>query len=332
MKTLRETPKDHLRAIIILILSVSAVLAYKYFYSIDKPNYEPRLELHNQIISGVAPSPYRYRVLVPFTEEFIIKALSTVSSTKSAFLTSYALYDFAAIFFLLFMLLLWLKTWFTQEQALIGTLFTAGTMPMVLQNHYFQPWSLLEAGLFSAALLLIYQKRHFLLAILVALASMNRETAIFIPLAFLTTINFKAFLKHKNIDWRSILFFCGLILIWASVFLGVRYLRGDAPHVETIRSLISINTAKGSLSKTFVNIILFLGGMWVFAFRGFKYSPRIIQSFAMIIPIYLFTIIIWGVWYEVRLLMPLYPILLPMGLSFLYPNKHNITQNNGLIG
>ncbi|MCX7726230.1 MAG: hypothetical protein N2053_05225, partial [Chitinispirillaceae bacterium] len=48
---------------IILILSVSTVLAYSYFNRVDLPHFELRYELHNQIISKTAPSPYRYRIL-----------------------------------------------------------------------------------------------------------------------------------------------------------------------------------------------------------------------------------------------------------------------------
>jgi hypothetical protein len=51
----------------LLIISVSAVIAYSYYDRVDSPNYELREDLHKQIIQGTAPSPYRYRVLVPFT-------------------------------------------------------------------------------------------------------------------------------------------------------------------------------------------------------------------------------------------------------------------------
>ena len=57
--------------------------------------------------------------------------------------------DLASIFATLMMLFLWLKLWFSQDQALIGVLFIAGVMPITFQNHYFQPWSLLEPDLFS---------------------------------------------------------------------------------------------------------------------------------------------------------------------------------------
>lgn len=326
MKTMRGIEKKIDLSVLILILSVSAVIAYGYFNRVDRPNFESRLELHNQIIAGTAPSPYRYRILVPFVGEVFTKALSVVLSVQASFLLAYAIYDLLAVSFLLVTLFFWLRTWFNREQALIGVLFVAGTMPIALQDHYFQPWSLLEAGFFSAALLAIHRQRYWLLVSLVALASLNRETALFIPLAFLLTIDMKGLLNTRNKnELKPILLFGSLFLIWTAVFLGLRYFLGSASHIETIEGLLARNISKGSLFYTFLNGSLFLGGLWVFAFFGFRYAPYFIKRVALIIPLYLLTVMVWGVWREVRLLMPLYPVLVPLGLSFLYHQEPKTT-------
>lgn len=101
---------------LILILSVSAVIAYGYFNRVDRPNFELRFELHNQIITGTAPSPYRYRILVPLTAEILTKVLSVILPVNASFLLAYAIYDLLAIFFLLVALFFWLKTWFRRDQ------------------------------------------------------------------------------------------------------------------------------------------------------------------------------------------------------------------------
>ena len=286
---------------LILILSVSAVIAYGYFGRVDRPNFELRLELHNQIITGTAPSPYRYRILVPFAGEILTRTLLVILPMKAAFLLSYAIYDLTVIFFLLAVLFLWLRTWFNMEQALIGVLFIAGTMPIALQDHYFQPWSLLEAGIFSAALLAIHRKRYWCLAFLVAGASLNRETAIFIPITFLLTINFKSLLNTRSKkDWNPIFLFGGLLFTWAAIYYGLRYFLGSTSHIETIEGLLARNTTKGGLFYTFVNGSLFLGGLWAFALLGFRYAPHFIKRVTIIIPFYVVTVLVWGVWQEVR--------------------------------
>ena len=304
---------------LIIILSAAAVVAHGYFKLVAEPSYDARFALHQAIIEGTAPSPYRYRILVPFIAEPFIR-YSPTSNYKEAFVLTYEIYDLLAIFFLLAALFIWLKNWFTREQALTGVLFVAATMPIALKNHYFQPWSLLEAALLTTALLAIYRKRHWLLAFIVLLASLNRETGVFIPLAFLlASVDLGRLLRLKNkIDWKPIMLFAGYLLLWAAVFFGNRYFRGTAPPIETVEGLWARNTTRDWLYLTFVNGSLFLGGFWVFAVFGFRYAPAFIRRVALIIPAYLVTVMLWGVWYEVRLLMPLYPVLLPLGLSFVF--------------
>jgi hypothetical protein len=308
---------------LLLILSVAAVIAYGYFYRVDVPHVEARMELHNQIIAGTAPSPYRYRVLVPFAAEACSQALAVAMPEKKAFLLAYAAFDVLAVFLLLAMLSLWSRQWFSREQALIGSLFVAATMPIALQDHYFQPWSLLEAVLFTAALPAIYHRRYGLLAGVVVLASLNRETAIFIPLAFLfTSLDvMRSWKSTRRIDWQPIRMFCGMVLLWGIVFLGLRYFRGSAVHVETIAGLLVRNTTVESLFRTLVHGSLFLGAFWLFALLGIRHAPRFLRQVSWIIPLYLVSVLLWGVWYEVRLLLPLYPILVPLGLAFLFRQR-----------
>ena len=325
MKTIRDIEKSIDFSALILILSVSAVIAYGYFNRVHTPNLESRLELHNQIIAGTAPSPYRYRILVPFIGEVLTQGLSVVFSGKAAFLLAYAIVDLLSVFFLMVVLFFWLKTWFTRDQALIGVLFVAGTIPIALQDHYFQPWSLVEAGLFSLALVAIHRKHYWLLALLVVLASLNRETALFIPLAFLLTIDIVSLLNARSkSEWQPILAFSGLLLIWAAVYWGLRYSLGSTSYIGTVEGLLGSlarNTTKSRLFFTFVNGSLFLGGLWVFALLGFRYAPGFIKRVALIVPLYLLSVAVWGAWNEVRLLMPLYPVLVPLGLSLLYPQR-----------
>ena len=309
---------------LVLILSVAVVIAYGYFTRVAKPNFEPRLELHSQIIKGTAPSPYRYRILVPVIAEALRGALGIAMPTKAAFLLAYAIYDLIAISSLLVLLFYWLRTWFNSAQALVGVLFVAATMPVALQDHYFQPWSLLEAALFTAALLVIHGRRYLLLSIIVAVAALNRETAILIPIAFLATLDVKGLLSSGPArDLRPILLFGGLCAIWAVGFFGLRELRGPAAGVEPVHDLFARNITRANLLLAFRNGGMFLGGFWVFAALGLRCAPAFIRRSVLLIPLYVAAISVWGVWYEVRLLMPLYPLLIPLGLSFLYLRRRS---------
>jgi len=305
--------------IVLLLLSVAAAVAYVYYDRIHRPNLALRLTLHDQIIQGAALSPYRYRVLVPFTAEILTGVLSAPLSRDRAFLVAYAICDLTATWCVLLALFVWLREWFTKERSLVGVLFVAATMSIALQDHYFQPWSLTEAALFGAALIAIRGRRFWILACLVAVASLNRETAVFIPLAFLaTSVDLMSVFTTRKPELKPMVLFVGLLAVWLVIFGALRYFRGHAPPVETIGGLLNANLAPERLARAVLSGSLFLGFFWVFAVLGFRSAPRFVRRLAVIIPPYVIAIGLWGMWYEVRLLMPLYFILVPLGLSFLY--------------
>jgi hypothetical protein len=308
------------RTALAIILSVSAVLAYVYFRQVGSPYLAERLELHERIVRGTAESPYRYRVLVPFVADGLFHTLGAALPAGKAFRLAYALCDLAAIVFLLGILHRYLRAWFSKDQALIGVLFVAATMPMALRDHYFQPWSVLDAALFTAGLLCIRDRRYGILALIVAAASLNRETAIFIPLAFLA-----AGVGGKGEDGadrpagaKAALLFAGYLAIWAAVFFGLRLLLGAGPRIVTVEELLAGNTIEPAIFRTVVHLALIFGAFWIFAALGFRRAPEFVKRTVLLAPLYLAAVAVWGVWYEVRLLMPLYAIVVPLGLSFLY--------------
>jgi len=310
-----------------LVASAAAVIAYRYFSLVDRPNLVPRLTLHQQILAGTAPSPYRYRMLAPLSAELLRRVLNILGA-RQAFLLAYAIYDLVAILFSLIALYLWVRRWFSWELSLIGVLFIASTMPIALQNHYFQPWSLLEAGFFSLALLAIRAKRYGCLALLVLLATLNRETAVFIPLTL-----FVAYLEFPGVssrqDWKPLLLSLALLLEWAMVYGALRCLQGNAPHGLTVQALLTKNLSRINLLLALVHGGLFFGCFWLFVILGYRDAPPFVRRAARVLPLYLLAIAIWGVWYEVRLLMPLYPFLLPLGVSFLQHKLRTLPSAEG---
>jgi hypothetical protein len=305
-------------AAFLTLLSATLVLAQVYYARVEKPQLSARQQRHDEIIAGNAASPYRYRVLMPFAAEAVARVLNRAGVVRDAAVRwAYRLCDVMSIWLLLVSLFVWLSIWFTNEQSLVGALFVAATMPMALQDHDLQPWSVTEAALFTAALISIAHHRYSWLAILTLLAALNRETAVFVPLALLLV----------QTDWRRLRFAEGrrtfvllvvLVAIWATTFLGLRAVRGSAEPAVSLRWLFSWNRDSESLHRMLTNWSLFLGAFWLFAALGVERAPATVRRLLWLVPPYLVTVAVWGVWFEVRLLMSLYPILLPLALAFLY--------------
>lgn len=309
--------------LLFLLFSVCAVIAYAYAMNVNIPKYEQRSLLHYEIIEGVASSPYSFRILVPYSVEVVIKFLETAFPKKVSFILAYSVYDFLALFFSLTMLYFSTKLWFSREHAFIGVLFIALTMRIGLQDHYFQPWSLLQFGFFSLAVLLIYLDKVFYLVLLMAVSSLNRETSVFIAIMYFFSIDWISILKDKaRLDLQKFKTLVLLVLVWGLIFMILRLSIDSKAHVVNIEHLFLSNTNTKMLLKAAFNLLLFLGAFWFFVILGVKNSPRLIKKISFMIPLYLITILVWGVWAEVRLLFILYPIILPLGLSFIFQRKH----------
>jgi hypothetical protein len=84
-----------------------------------------------------------------------------------------------------------------------------------------------------------------------------------------------------------------------------------------VDQLWRFNTRADNLETFVLNGTMLFGVFWIFALFGWKSAPIFVRRTAMLVPIYVVPVIVWGVWHEVRLLLPLAPIVLTLGLSFL---------------
>ncbi len=292
------------------------MLVYGYITRIDKPNQYVRMALHEAVVSKDSLEPYRHRVLVPWVVEAIIRPFTSFFPRKEVFSGAYALYEAFAITLMLLSLYAWSRRFYEPPVALAGCLFVGVTAPMALKDHYFQPWSLLEPGLLTLGLIFIVRERVAALGVLTILATLNRETGIFLPLLWGALKCWDGKGWHRE-NGRI---FIALLLLSLATLLGVVLVQGWADPLHTPGELLRENLTGRNLGRTLLNGVLFLGAFWFFAVKGYRKSPEEIRRSAWIIPLYLFVVLIWGRWHEVRLLMPLYPILVPMALAFVSPS------------
>jgi len=301
-----------------ILLSVAAVIAHQYFYRELMPLTQRHLNVHLSVISGTAMSPNRYRILVPYVNEILMGALSGILSPRRAFLLTYGAYHFSSIFLILVLLYFYLKQWFSRERALIGVLVIGATMPIAVT--VFQPWSYLEAAFFIIALLFIYRNQYRALFPVIVLAALNRETGIFIPLAFiLVNLGEIWVFRGQARSLRLVGLSAAYLGTGVAILLLLRCILGWAPQLLTLQETFAMNTTVLALTTAAVNVTLFLGAFWVFAFLGFGRAPSFCRRTALVIPFYLLAVLAWGVWTEVRLLMILYPLVAPLALAFAQP-------------
>ncbi len=302
-------------AIVAILFAACSVSAFDYSIGrVDRQTQAARQSDYRDIVDGVAKSPFRYRVLVPAVTSAVMAAVEPFMPVDAAFRRVSGLLDFAALIAMLWALYRYLCLWFSRDQALVGVLMIGCTLPISLRNHLYAPYSLWEPTLLTAGLLCIVRDRLRWLPFLTIAASLNRETGVLLPLACLLSALDDTQLRVR----RAVV--GGLCLgVWVATLLLLRWQLGAAESAVTISAIWSLNSSREGVWSAVVNVSLFAGvAGWALAILGFARAPRFVRLTGWLLLIYLPVYFVWGVWYEVRLLMPLYPIILPAMLSSIY--------------
>lgn len=306
---------------VLLIIILGLTLGGMYFLAIDSQAPQFTFTQQQNAFNGSAGSPYRYRVLVPAILEGGIRIFAFVGSPQQAFQVASLIYECLGLTFQLGMLYALLRQFFQPIHALVGVTFTAGMSVLTLAYFTYQPWSILEVAFFALGFLLAYRGRWAWLTVVVVVASLNRETGVFLPLAvFLSTLND---LHAFGIEWlkraaktRETYLSFGLVVLSTAIFLGLRFVRGSAEPADALPDVIRRNLERNNVIAAAMGIPLLLGFGWIFAVLGLPSAPCFMRRIARVVPFYLVAFAIWGWWREVRILTSLYPVLVPLVLAY----------------
>lgn len=271
----------------LVVIAWAFAAVYIYTLQVILPGYKSAFGLFDEILSGTAPSPYAYRILVPL----LIKGLGIPFTyllklkAQTAFCAGYIVYSFAAIEFSAWML-----------------------FRLAAHHDVFQPWSQLEPGLYAAAIILAVKGRGAWVLPLTIVASFNRETGLFVPLLFCAALSGRWF-DRRRIFWLSI-----LEAVWLAIFWGLRMTIGMSADRYTIAYCWNRNLVPGSIDLTIGASAAFLSIILPAVF-GARYVPREIRRCALILPLFVPVTLLFGMWWEVRHWLPLTCILLPYAVS-----------------
>jgi hypothetical protein len=300
-------------------LLMTAVLVNASDYSFLVPQREMRLAAHHDVVTHSAPAPARYRLLVPLALDLPIRAFASRMPYDKAFGRVYAVFYFVALTSVLAVLVYELSLWFTLEQALVGTLLVGSTIRMALrQGEYvdlasipasgiFAPHSLLEPIFVALAIVLAVRDRRWWLGALIVPAMLNSEAGALLPLVYVAV---------RGVSALSLKTTAAYMAVGLATSIGIRLVVGVSSSPGTGTELLHENLSHLAVSA--INIALFLGPLWLLAGLGLKHAPAPIRRAAWLIPVYLGGVAFAGLWWDVRLLMGLYPLLMPLILSALF--------------
>lgn len=295
----------------VALATATLALAHLYLRLIELPYVGERMALHADILAGVAESPYRYRVLVPVLTEALRRLLGVLVVDRIAFLLAFVALNIASIGYYLARTFLLLRRWMPQGGALACALLVACVMPVAFQDHAYQPWSFLEAGLFAHACSATLDRRGGAVLALTAVATLNRETGLFVAALWpLTSFSTAPAALRITSALRATL----PLLVWASVYGALRIGLGHAAHVRSVAEMFALNVRPRDLLLAAINLLVLLGPLWLLLRRGLRAAPDELRSLLWIVPPYLLFYLVFGRWLEVRVLLTPLPLIVATAL------------------
>jgi hypothetical protein len=255
------------------------------------------------VVNGTADAPERYRVLVPFTAHAL--ALATGWPPAAVWhLTRLVLFFGAYLVFFHY-----LNTWFQPFVSLLGTAVVAATLPLTFTNSWAHPDHIAELLLFTAAALAMARQWTLAAVILVGLATLNRETAVFlIPLYLLT----------GALTRGRLLVTALLGAEWIVIYLGLRLWRGFAhyDYVQVWRNLDFLRLLPPDYDPYYrayaYFALLLFGGLIAVALRApGEGRPRFATGALWVIPLFAGVAFLISSIIETRIFTPLYTLAMP---------------------
>lgn len=291
--------------IVLLLLSVASGFADLRMRSYPTRSFS---EFIPRVVAGTADAPERYRVLVPFAVDGF-RRVTGLEPAGAWHLTRLALFFLGYLVFFIY-----LRTWFSPTVAMFGTALVAGTWPLTLTNSWAHPDHVAELVLFTAGCLAIAQQRTGWLIATFVVATLNRETAVFL---------IPTYIVAERISASRFAVACLLGGLWVAIYAGLRFWRGFVPYdyLQVVRNLDFLKLLPENYDPyyrayAYFGLLLF-GGLLAIAIHDAGPKPPFIARVLWVVPLFGAVAFTISSIIETRIFTPLYPLIMPAVMSAL---------------
>jgi len=236
------------------------------------------------------------------------------------------------IFLVLFCFHFYLRKWFDAGLAFGGVLFFAAVMPLSFMNDLQESTPLLLLT-FLLALWAIREQNMAGYALAMAVGALNNETMLILPMVFVL-YNFKDFKFNTLFPLAWTTFWTSLPAY--TIVAIIRYITRDNPRLaiwwqfpENISLMKAdlLSSPLGWWDARFLFVFFIFGTIWLFAFLKYSKLPLFLQRAGFLIPVFVLAHLFGGVIGEVRLMLPLGFLLIPMSFFYLFPANQDPSQH-----
>lgn len=229
----------------------------------------------------------------------------------------------------------YLRKWFSAKLALGGVVFLAAIIPLSYFNELQESQPLLLLT-FLLGLWAVREHRTVWYAVVLTLGAINNETMLILPAVFFL-YNFNR-LEPGHLLRLSLTTLAGALPAYLIVGT-IRYINWDRPRLapawqwpNNIRGIWEqLRTSPLDYWDAKYFYILFVfGALWVYAFLNYSRKPLFLRRTALIIPLFILVHMLTSIISEVRLMLPLSFVLIPMAFFYLFPENQETVNESSL--
>jgi hypothetical protein len=247
-------------------------------------------------------------------------------------LHAYILQRWLFVFLALLCFHAFLRKWFDARLAFAGVMSLAAIMPLSYFNDLQESSALLMLT-FLLGLWAIREHRTGWYTLILTVGSINNETMLFLPSVYF-------FYGFNGLQWKRLgrLTLTTLVTsLPAFLIVGaIRYLTRDRPHLGGAWHLP--DNVGGILReiqsmpldywiRSYLYILFIFGAFWVLAFLKYARKPLFLRRAALMIPLFILGHFLTARIHEVRQMVPLSFIILPMAFFYLFPEDQDFEAN-----
>jgi hypothetical protein len=226
----------------------------------------------------------------------------------------------------------YLRKWFDTKLAFAGVTFLAAIMPLAYFNELQESAPLLLLT-FLLALWAIREHRTVWYIIIMTVGAANNETMLILPVVYFF-YNFKGFELKRLIRLSLITLVSSLP---AYLLVGtIRYINWDRPRLapawqwpNNIRGMWQqfYTPPIDYWAASYFYIFFIFGVFWLYAFLEYAKKPLFLRRTALMIPLFILAHLLTSIISEVRLMLPLSFVIIPMALFYLFPETEVHTHS-----
>lgn len=284
-------------------LLITLVLASSFVdFQVRQFKDHPHADYIPKVIDGTAGAPATYRVFIPFLNT----ALVTVTGVSAGTIWHttrilWFLLAYTAIF-------AYLRHWFSREAAVGGVFATAAALPLTYTNSWAHPDSVPELALFTLGCLAVVRRAEWSGLLILAVATLNRETSVFLVLAYVLVGPW---------SWPHLAKAAGGAAVAVALLVGLRLWRGvehyDYWQLGRNIAFLGLLPAGYDVYKRAYAwfIVALVGPATVLIVRGWSRIPSDARSLAITAIPFVITGLTLSSIIEPRIFIPLFPLLLP---------------------